>query len=226
MADYSQVELRVLANMSGDEALIRVFAEGGDIHAQTARFLFAEAETITSDMRRAAKSVNFGVVYGITPFGLSKMLGTSASEAGRYIDAFFARYPRVREYYDTVLADVRARGYAETYFGRRRYIPTISDANRMVRERSEREAINAPIQGTAADIIKLAMVAVEDRFRAEGLYSRMLLSVHDELVFEVHPDEDDRVRECVRSCMEGVMSGAVTLRVDIGMGANWSAAKK
>ena len=167
VADYSQVEIRVLAFLSQDPSLIDAFQNGEDIHMRTARFLFGEDKKITSHERRIAKSVNFGVIYGITGFGLAKTLDCSVTEAQKYVDAFYLRYPGVRSYYDRLLEDARTNGYVETYHGRRRYIPGINDANRTMRSIAEREAKNMPIQGTAADMIKIAMVELDQRIAAE-----------------------------------------------------------
>ena len=225
VADYSQVELRILASLSGDPALIETFERAEDIHTRTARFLFGENTTITSEYRRIAKSVNFGVVYGITGFGLSKVLGTSPAEATAYIDKFYAMYPRVREYYQGILDGAKKNGYVETFFGRRRYVPGVNDANKMIRSATEREAINMPIQGTAADVIKLAMITIDEYIRSNNLKSRMLLQVHDELVFEVHQSERALFEAKVREIMEGVFAGKAKLTVDIHSGENWKEAK-
>lgn len=224
-ADYSQVELRILASLSGDATLIDTFSRGEDIHTRTARFLFGENITITSDLRRIAKSVNFGVIYGITGFGLAKMIGTSPREATEYIDKFYATYPRVREYYQGVIDGAKKNGYVETFFGRRRYVPGVKDSNKMIRTAAEREAINMPIQGTAADVIKLAMIELDTFLRGQ-YQSRMILQVHDELVFEVHNTEKELMEKQVRSVMEEIFSGPVKLLVDIHTGANWLEASK
>ncbi len=225
VADYSQVELRILASLSGDASLIETFTRGEDIHARTARFLFGEETTITSELRRIAKSVNFGVIYGITGFGLSKVINTSPAEATKYIDAFYAMYPWVRSYYNSILDGAQKNGYVETFYGRRRHVPGVRDSNKMIRAGAEREAINMPIQGTAADVVKLAMIEL-DRFIKDGGYkSRMLLQVHDELVFEIVETEKAIMEKGIRSIMEGVFPGKIRLLVDIHTGDNWSAAK-
>jgi DNA polymerase I len=167
VADYSQVEIRVLAFLSQDPALLSAFQNGDDIHMRTARFLFGESQEITSHMRRIAKTVNFGVIYGITGYGLAKTLDCSVTEAQQYVDAFYTRYPGVRIYYDTLLENARANGYVETFFGRRRYISGINDANRTMRSIAEREAMNMPVQGTAADMIKIAMIELDRRITTE-----------------------------------------------------------
>jgi DNA polymerase I len=185
VADYSQVELRVLAYLSQDDGLMSAFEQGEDIHMRTARFLFPDHSEITSHERRIAKSVNFGVIYGITGFGLAKTLSCSPWEAQRYVDAFYQRYPGVRTYYDTLLMTARETGYVETYFGRRRQVPGVSDANRTMRSIAEREAMNMPVQGTAADMIKIAMIELDREIRERGLAGSMILQVHDELVFDI-----------------------------------------
>ncbi|MDD2916826.1 MAG: DNA polymerase [Candidatus Gracilibacteria bacterium] len=225
VADYSQVELRILASLSGDASLINTFVRGEDIHARTARFLFGEQVMITSELRRIAKSVNFGVIYGITGFGLSKVINTSPAEATKYIDAFYAMYPGVRAYYQSILDGAQKNGYVETFYGRRRHVPGVKDSNKMIRAGAEREAINMPIQGTAADVIKLAMIEIDEFFRSSPYKSRMLLQVHDELVFEVHESEKDELEAKIRSIMEGIFPGKVRLLVDIHEGRNWAEAK-
>lgn len=202
VADYSQVEIRVLAFLSQDPSLIEAFQNGEDIHMRTARFLFGEDKKITSHERRIAKSVNFGVIYGITGFGLAKTLDCSVTEAQQYVDAFYIRYPGVRIYYDTLLENARANGYVETYFGRRRYIPSVNDANKTIRSIAEREAMNMPIQGTAADMIKIAMIELDSRIAEKGLIGRMILQVHDELVFDIPVHEKEIFEVMVREVME------------------------
>lgn len=172
-----------------------------------------------------AKGVNFGVIYGITGYGLSKMTGTTPAEASRSIETFYARYPRVREYYDALLENARRTGYVATVFGRRRYLPTIRDANRMIRERTEREAINMPIQGSNADIIKYAMVELSSQFHEHGIDARMIMQVHDELVFDVASQAVERTAVIVRDVMEGVYRARIPLIVEIGIGEDWHAAK-
>ncbi|MBC7503734.1 hypothetical protein H7169_02085 [Candidatus Gracilibacteria bacterium] len=228
VADYSQVEIRVLAFLSQDPSLLSAFQNGEDIHMRTARFLFGEDKKITSHERRIAKSVNFGVIYGITGFGLAKTLDCSVSEAQQYVDAFYTRYPRVRVYYDTLLENARRDGYVETYFGRRRYIPGVNDANRTMRSIAEREAMNMPIQGTAADMIKIAMIELDKRIMADGLEGKMILQVHDELVFDIPAHERDIFENMVREVMEGVLRNSgefLPITVDISTGSNWAEAK-
>ena len=204
VADYSQVELRILASLSGDSALIETFSRGEDIHTRTARFLFGEKTIITSELRRIAKSVNFGVIYGITGFGLSRVINTSPAEATKYIDAFYAMYPMVRAYYQSVLDGAHKNGFVETFYGRRRHVPGVRDSNKMIRSGAEREAINMPIQGTAADIIKLAMIEISEFLKTGDYKTRMILQVHDELVFEIHESEKEMMESKIRSIMEGI----------------------
>lgn len=226
VADYSQMELRVLANLSGDVELLAAFNQNEDIHAKTAKFLFGENTTITGELRRMAKSVNFGVVYGITGFWLSKMIHASPKEGSEYINRFFEKYPQVRTYFDGILEGARKNGYVETYFGRRRYIGGINDANATIRAWAEREATNMPVQGTAADIVKLAMISLHKKLQAEKLKSRMILQVHDELVFEVANDEKEYLQKTLLDIMENVVGDFKTkLLVDIHTGWNWQEAK-
>ncbi len=226
VADYSQVELRILAVLSGDGALKGAFADGRDIHAETAKFLFPASATVSKEERRIAKTVNFGVIYGITGFGLSKTIGTSPAEASRYIDAFFARYSGVREYYDRLLENARKTGYVETLFGRRRYVKGLNDANMNLRKAAEREAMNMPVQGTAADAVKMAMVGLRDAIVRKGLESRMIMQVHDELVFEGPESEMGTLEPLVREIMETVLPDSqIRLPVDVGIGPDWFAAK-
>jgi len=212
VADYSQIELRILAFLSQDEVLLEAFAHGEDIHARTAFFLFGEkigadksSWKATSEQRRIAKGVNFGVIYGITGFWLAKTLDCSPWEAQEYINAFYVKYPGVRVYYDRLLEDARKYGYVETYFGRRRYIPWVNDANKTLRAMAEREAMNMPIQGTAADIIKVSMVDLDANIRNMSLKWHMILQVHDELVFDIPLSEKEVFEKIVRETMEGVL---------------------
>ena len=221
-ADYSQIELRVMAHLSGDENMREAFREGHDIHAATAAKIYHETiDTVTRDQRTKAKRANFGIIYGITVFGLAERLDISRKEATELIDGYFATFPRVAEYMEQAKAAARERGYAETLMHRRRYLPDISSHNATVRGFAERNAINAPIQGTAADIIKIAMVRIYDRFRREGLRSKMILQVHDELNFSVYPDEKERVEKIVLEEMQGAYPLSVPLTADCGWGANW-----
>ena len=221
-ADYSQIELRVMAHLSGDENMQEAFREGYDIHAATAAKIYHETmDSVTRDQRTKAKRANFGIIYGITVFGLAERLDISRKEATELIDGYFATFPRVADYMEQAKQTARERGYAETLMHRRRYLPDITSHNATVRGLAERNAINAPIQGTAADIIKIAMVRIYDRFRREGVRSKMLLQVHDELNFSVYPDEREKVERIVLEEMQGAYPLNVPLVADCGWGANW-----
>jgi len=221
-ADYSQIELRLMAHLSGDEGLIEAFLEGADIHAATAAKVFHKPiGEVTRDERSKAKTANFGIIYGISAFGLAERMGVSRTEAKELIEGYFATYPAVQRYMDESIRRAREQGYVETLFHRRRYLPDILSHNATVRGYAERNAINAPIQGSAADIIKVAMNRVWQRFKEEGLRSKMILQVHDELNFSVLPDERERVEQVVREAMEGAVSLHVPLIADCGWGTNW-----
>lgn len=221
-ADYSQIELRVMAHLSGDENMQEAFREGYDIHAATAAKIYHETmDSVTRDQRTKAKRANFGIIYGITVFGLAERLDISRAEATQLIDGYFATFPKVAEYMEQAKETARKLGYAETLLHRRRYLPDITSHNATVRGFAERNAINAPIQGTAADIIKIAMVRIYERFRREGLRSKMILQVHDELNFSVYPDEKERVERIVLEEMQGAYPLDVPLTADCGWGANW-----
>ncbi len=221
-ADYSQIELRIMAHLSGDERLIQDFRDGRDIHAATAARIYKKPiEEITRDERRKAKTANFGIIYGISAFGLAERMEVSRQEAKELIDNYFLTYPAVREYMDKSVEAAREKGYIETIFGRRRYLPDITSRNAVVRGYAERNAINAPIQGTAADIIKIAMVRVARRFKEEEIRSKMILQVHDELNFSVLPEEAERVRDIVIEEMEHACTLSVPLIADCGIGDNW-----
>ena len=221
-ADYSQIELRIMAHFSGDEHMTDAFRHGADIHAATAAKIFGVApEEVTSDMRRRAKTANFGIIYGISAFGLAERLAIPRAEARELIDGYFASYPRIKAYMDASIHTATEQGYVETLFGRRMFLPDIRSRNAVVRGYAERGAINAPIQGTAADIIKIAMIGIRRRFRQEHLRSRMILQVHDELNFNVRKEELDVVRRIVREEMEGAAKLSVPLTVDCGVGRNW-----
>ncbi|MEW6243292.1 MAG: DNA polymerase I [Bacillota bacterium] len=221
-ADYSQIELRVLAHISGDATLVDSFLNNEDIHTRTASEVFGVSmEQVTREMRRRAKAVNFGIVYGISDFGLSRDLGVPREEARQYIENYFARYCGVKQYIDNVVSQARRDGYVTTLFGRRRPLPDLHAGNIAVRRFAERTAMNTPIQGTAADIIKMAMVRIYRRIKEEGLRARMVLQVHDELIFELPPDELTTVADLVRTEMEGVAELAVPLRADLKVGPNW-----
>ena len=225
-ADYSQIELRVLAHMSGDEQLIDAYRQEEDIHRITASKVFhTPFEEVTDLQRRNAKAVNFGIVYGISSFGLSQDLSISKKEAAQYIEQYFATYPKVKEFIDKLVADAKEKGYTETMFGRRRPIPELSSSNFMQRSFGERVAMNAPIQGTAADIIKIAMIKVWKALKDEGLKSRLILQVHDELLIETEQDEEARVRKILTENMKSAADLAVTLEIDLHTGSNWYEAK-
>ncbi|WP_338470474.1 DNA polymerase I [Niallia sp. XMNu-256] len=221
-ADYSQIELRVLAHIAGDEKLISAFSEGMDIHTKTAMDVFhVSKEEVTSNMRRHAKAVNFGIVYGISDYGLSQSLKISRKEAGEFIDRYFASYPGVKEYIDEIVKDAKLKGYVSTLMHRRRYLPEITSRNFNLRSFAERTAMNTPIQGSAADIIKKAMVDMAERLKREGLQTRLLLQVHDELIFEAPPEEIEILKEIVPDVMENAIELKVPLKVDYAYGPTW-----
>ena len=221
-ADYSQIELRLMAHLSGDAHLIEAFNNGEDIHAATAARIFKKPlEEVSRDERRKAKTANFGIIYGISAFGLAERMEVSRTEAKELIDNYFQTYPGVREYIDNSVSRAKELGYIETLCGRRRYLPDINSRNAVVRGYAERNAVNAPIQGTAADIIKIAMIRVAARFKAEGIRSKMILQVHDELNFSVLPEELDRVRSIVTHEMNHAFTLSVPLEADCGEGSNW-----
>ena len=222
-ADYSQVELRLMAHLSGDPSLIDAFRHGADIHAATAARIFGvPREEVTGEMRRRAKTANFGIIYGISAFGLSSRLDIPRSEAAALIDGYFDSFPGVKRYMDETIERAHRDGYVDTLFGRRRYIQNINSRNRNLVANAERMAINAPIQGTAADIIKVAMVRVAHHLREEGFRSQMILQVHDELCFTVPAEERERLMAMVKEEMEQVLpSLSVPLIADVGVGKNW-----
>ncbi len=221
-ADYSQVELRLMAHFSKDEHLINAFKRGEDIHRATAAKIFkVSLEEVIPDMRRKAKTANFGIIYGISAFGLAERLNIPRKEAKEIIDGYFENFPGVREFMDKSIKVAREKGYVETLFGRRRYLPDINSRNGIVRGIAERNAINAPIQGTAADIIKMAMVSIQTRFEDENISSKMMLQVHDELNFNVHKPELEKVKQIVKEEMETACELSVPLVVDMGVGENW-----
>lgn len=225
-ADYSQIELRVLAHISMDDSLIDAFRHNQDIHTRTASEVFGVPMTeVTSELRSRAKAVNFGIVYGISDFGLSRDIGVSRTEAGLYITSYFARYPGVKQFMEKSVDDARKQGFVSTLFGRRRYLPDIHASNFNLRSFAERTAMNTPIQGTAADIIKKAMVEVYDRLLQGGFKSRILLQVHDELLLEVVDSEVNTVSQIVREAMEGAVTLSVPLVADVKLGKSWAAAK-
>lgn len=221
-ADYSQVELRLMAHLSGDESLIAAFAHGEDIHAATAAKLFNKTlGEVTSEERRRAKTANFGIIYGISAFGLSQRLEIPRKEAKEIIDGYFASYPKVQEYMDNVVAKAKEEGFVSTIFGRRRYLNDIASHNAIARGLAERNAVNAPIQGSAADIMKIAMINVHRRFAAEGIRSKVILQVHDELVVDMLRSEQERVVAIVTEAMESAAALKVRLVMDYGVGGNW-----
>ena len=224
-ADYSQIELRIMAHLSQDEGLLKAFAAGEDIHRATAAEIFGvERDAVSSEQRRYAKVINFGLIYGMSAFGLAQNLNIERSAAASYIERYFARYPGVREYMDNTRAQAKAQGYVETYFGRRLWVPEINSPNGMRRAGAERAAINAPMQGTAADLIKLAMIAVQGWLEKEKLQSKLIMQVHDELVLEVPEAEMSLVKEMLPQLMQGVAKLDVPLLAEVGVGANWEAA--
>ncbi len=221
-ADYSQIELRLVANMSEDESMVEAFLAGNDIHRATAAKIFHEKlEDVTEDQRRKAKTANFGMIYGISAFGLSERLKISRAEAKSIIEGYFAMFPGVRKYMDECVEKTKSTGYVTTLFGRRRLLPDINSRNAVVRGYAERNAINAPIQGTAADVIKIAMINIYKKFKEEGIRSKMILQVHDELNFDVLPEELEKVETIVKSEMESAAKFRVPLVADCGKGDNW-----
>jgi len=224
-ADYSQIELRILAHIAGVDTLKEAFHNGVDIHALTASQVFdTPLEDMDPMVRRSAKAINFGIIYGISPFGLARQLGVAQGEAKAYIEAYFERYPGIKDYMDRTKKEAHERGFVATLYGRRIHLPGINEKNPAHRGFSERAAINAPIQGTAADIIKRAMIIMEDALAADGLKARMLLQVHDELIFEVPADEAEAVAASVRRVMENAAHLDVPLTVDTGTADNWAEA--
>ncbi len=221
-ADYSQIELRVMAHFSGDPFLTEAFRNGEDIHARTAQEVFGVGPLAqTAEHRRAAKAINFGIIYGLSAFGLAQQLGIEQKEAAQFINAYFTRYRGVKEYLDKILAETRKTSAAKTLFGRIRPIPEINSPQVQLRNFAERTALNSPLQGTAADLIKLAMIHIDRRLTAEKLETKMILQVHDELLFEVSARERKAVETLVGEEMEGVYKLAVPLVVEIGAGPNW-----
>ncbi len=224
-ADYSQIELRILAHFSGEPALIEAFERGEDIHKNTAVRVFGvKPEEVNEELRRRAKVINFGVIYGMSDFGLAQELGIDQKEAKKYIEQYFERHPKVREFLDQILEQARKNLYITTILGRRCYFPDINSKNQMARKAAEREAINAPMQGSAADIIKLAMVKIDALLRERNMKSKMIMQVHDELVFEAKEDEIDELKEIIKKEMEGAVKLRVPIKVDIGIGENWAEA--
>jgi DNA polymerase-1 len=221
-ADYSQMELRLLAHFSEDPALLKAFLEGMDIHRETAAAVFnLHPELVSAEMRRQAKVINFGIIYGMSAFGLAKQLGVGNRLAQDFIQRYFARHPQVKAYLDGTLEEARRLGWVTTLMGRRRHFPQINSSNRLVRQEAERSAVNTPLQGTAADIIKKAMLAVEASLREAGLAARMLLQIHDELLLEMPEEQVRNTARVVRQAMEGVVNLKIPLVVDLRAGFNW-----
>jgi DNA polymerase-1 len=224
-ADYSQIELRIMAHLSGDEGLRHAFAHGHDVHRATAAEVFGrKLDEVSADERRTAKVINFGLIYGMSAFGLAQNLGIERTTAQAYIDSYFSRYPGVKRYMDETKDKARADGFVETVFGRRLWLPEIRSANPQRRAGAERAAINAPMQGTAADLIKLAMIAVQGWLDRERLAAKLIMQVHDELVLEVPERELAQAKDKLRDLMQGVAALSVPLIVDVGVGDNWDQA--
>jgi DNA polymerase-1 len=224
-ADYSQVELRIMAHLSQDPGLLTAFSSAQDVHRATAADVFGVTlDEVSADQRRSAKAINFGLIYGMSAFGLAKQIGVSRGEAGDYIDRYFEKYPGVRSYMDQTQALADEKGYVETLFGRRLYLPDIHAGNGMLRKAAQRTAINAPMQGTAADIIKRAMIDIHNWLNESPLQAKMLLQVHDELVFEVSEADLDLLASGVQFRMVSAAALDVPLVVDIGVGKNWDEA--
>jgi len=227
VADYSQIELRLLAHLSQDPAFVEAFRRGGDIHRETAAVIFGVSpEAVTPEMRARAKTINFATIYGQGPFALSRQLGISQEEARQFIRLYFERFAGVRRFLDETVARARERGYVETLFGRRRYIPELNDPNFSVRALGERTAMNSPLQGSAADLIKVAMINLHRALRTAGSRAALLLQVHDELVLEAPEEDTEAVVAVVRREMEQAARLSVPLVVEIGVGANWLDAKR
>ena len=225
-SDYHQIELRMLADMADETSLIEAFNEGIDIHTKTAMDVFGVSlDDVTPEMRRRAKTVNFGIVYGISDFGLSQQLNISRREAAEFIEQYYKSYPKIRTYMNSVVEFCEKNGYVETLMGRRREIPEIKDKNRQVREFGRRAAMNAPIQGSAADLIKLAMINIYRRMQEAGVRSRMILQVHDELIFNVPEDEIEQMTKLIEEGMTQAMKLKVPLTVECSVGKNWYEAK-
>jgi DNA polymerase I len=224
-ADYSQIELRIMAHLSGDADLLRAFAADRDIHQATAAEVFGRPiDEVTAEERRSAKAINFGLIYGMSAFGLAKQLGIERGAAQQYVELYFQRYPGVKTFMDQTRAQAREIGYVETVRGRRLYLPDIRSRNRALQQYAERSAINAPMQGTAADIIKQAMLNVEARLAAEKIPARLIMQVHDELVLEVAIKSQDEVKDLLRDEMGRAGTLKVPLKVDIGLGSHWDEA--
>ena len=221
-ADYSQIELRIIASLAGDRHMIEAFANHYDIHAATAARIYGmPMEEVSKDLRRNAKSVNFGIIYGISAFGLSEQLGISRKEAAALIDEYFSQYPDIKNYIDKNIAFAREHGYAQTLLGRRRYLADINSRNASARSFAERNAVNMPIQGTSADMIKIAMIRIYKEFQRLGLKSKMILQVHDELVFDCYKSEEQQVRAIVEDAMLNALPLSIPVEISIDAGTNW-----
>ena len=224
-ADYSQIELRIMAHLSGDEGLKKAFSQGADVHSATAAEVFGlDLDEVTADHRRRAKAINFGLIYGMSPFGLARQLGIARDEARSYVDLYFSRYPGVKAFMDDTRARAHESGFVETVFGRRLYLPEINARNAQRRQYAERTAINAPMQGTAADIIKRAMLSLYLWLERNPVDAKMIMQVHDELVFEVHEDAVETLKVATVEHMSTAASLDVPLVVDVGVSANWDGA--
>jgi DNA polymerase-1 len=221
-ADYSQIELRIIAALSGEENMIKAFQNKEDIHRSTAAKVFnVPLEEVTKEQRSNAKTVNFGIIYGVSAFGLSNQTSLSRKESAELIDAYYATYPKLKSYMSSQVDFAREHGYVQTVLGRRRYLKDINSANMMVKSGAERNAVNAPIQGSAADIIKIAMINIHKKLTSENWKSKMLLQVHDELVFDVHHAELEKIQPMIKHEMENAFKLDVPLEVEIGVGKNW-----
>jgi DNA polymerase-1 len=221
-ADYSQIELRLLAHISEDYNMSEAFRNGDDIHRKTAAAVFGlPEESVNEEMRKRAKAVNFGIVYGISGFSLGKDIGTTTAEASKYIKSYLLNYPSIDAYLERVPNEAKELGYTETLFGRRRYIPELNSANGMIRAFGKRVAMNAPIQGTAADVMKLAMIKVYERLKKDEPSARLVMQVHDELIVEAPDERVEEVKKILREEMEGAVSLSVPLTVDVTSGKNW-----
>lgn len=224
-ADYSQIEMRIMAHLSADAHLIKAFNSGEDLHNSVAGLVFGvKPDQVSSEMRRTIKAMSYGLAYGLSAFGLAQQLDLSPSEAQKLMDDYFTRFGGIRDYLQNVVRLARERGYTETLLGRRRYLPDLSSDNRQRREMAERMALNAPIQGSAADIIKSAMLIVEDSIAEAGLRSRMILQVHDELIFEVMAGEEEQLEKLVREGMSRAYPLDLPLEVSVGIGKSWDEA--
>jgi DNA polymerase-1 len=224
-ADYSQIELRIMAHLSGDKGLLSAFEHGEDIHRATAAEVFGMApEQVSSEARRRAKAINFGLIYGMSAFGLARQLGISRTDAQSYVDLYFERYPGVKNFMDQTRDSARDKGFVKTVYGRRLYVPEIKSSNVQRRQYAERTAINAPMQGTAADIIKMAMITTDEWIQSHKYDIKMIMQVHDELVFEVADNDVDVCIKNIQKCMTSVADLKVPLQVDVGVGENWEEA--